>query len=146
MRLRRYHEISADLEREIHSGASPAGSYLPSERELSLRYSVNRATVRRALALLTEKGLVEVRPGRGALVREHGPGSNGSAAHPLLALVAYASAGSPLVLDVFHSAQLAAERAGYDLLFYSTRSDSRFESERREAAWLEHCLSGEWRG
>jgi DNA-binding LacI/PurR family transcriptional regulator len=142
MRLRRYHEISDELEQQIRTGARPAGEYLPSERELSQHYVVNRATVRRALAQLAEKGLVEVRPARGAFVRASEPHSgNGNAAHPLLALVAYASAGSPLMLDVFHAAQLAAQAAGYDLLFYSTHSEDRFEAERREAAWLEHCLT-----
>src|SRR5688572_271174 len=125
MRLRRYLEISEELEQQIRRGDSPAGEYLPSERELSAHYSVTRSTVRRALARLAEKGLVEVRPGRGAFViPDEVPGGNGVTSHPMLALVAYASAGSPLVLDVFHAAQVTAQRAGYDLLFYSTRSDN----------------------
>lgn len=141
MRLRRYHEISDELEQQIRAGSHPREEYLPSERELSQQYAVNRGTVRRALARLAEKGLVEIRPARGAFVIGPAPSTlNGSAGHPSLALVAYASAGSPLMLDVFHAAQLSAQAAGYDLLFYSTHSEDRLEAEQREAAWLEHCL------
>jgi DNA-binding LacI/PurR family transcriptional regulator len=139
MQRRRYEEISDELEQQIRTGATPAGAYLPSERILSARFSVNRATVRRALAQLADQGLIDVLPARGALVRHSSPNGHGRP-QPVLALVADASAGSPLMLDVFRAAQLVAQRAGYDLLFYTSHAENRFATERREAAWLEHCL------
>lgn len=57
------------LEREIASGAFPAGSKIPSERELAARCGVSRPVVREALRSLQERGDIEIRPSRGAYVR-----------------------------------------------------------------------------
>ena len=44
----------------------PPGTKLPTEAQLAARFGVNRHTVRRALAALTEQGLVHTRRGAGA--------------------------------------------------------------------------------
>ena len=59
------------LTEEIESGELPPGSKLPSESELSQRFSVNRHTVRRALSTMAEEGLIRVELGRGSFVEEH---------------------------------------------------------------------------
>ena len=59
------------LTEEIESGELPPGSKLPSESELSQRFSVNRHTVRRALSTMAEEGLIRVEQGRGSFVEEH---------------------------------------------------------------------------
>lgn len=64
--------ITATLEREIAEGLYPAGEKLPTEAALSLRFGVNRHTVRRALADMAERGLVHARRGAGVFV-EAGP-------------------------------------------------------------------------
>ena len=59
---------------EILAGRIPAGSRLPSERELSLALGVNRLTLRAALGRLEALGLVATRHGAGTVVtawREH---------------------------------------------------------------------------
>ena len=61
--------LAAYLEEQILAGAMPAGSKLPSERELTERFGVSRPIVREALRMLAERGLVEIRPGRGSYVR-----------------------------------------------------------------------------
>lgn len=61
-----YLKVYEALRKAIAEGDYPPGSALPSETELSLRYSVSRATARRALSLLEEDGLVTVRQGKGA--------------------------------------------------------------------------------
>lgn len=61
--------LAAYLEEQILAGAMPAGSKLPSERELTERFGVSRPIVREALRMLAERGLVEIRPGRGSFVR-----------------------------------------------------------------------------
>ncbi len=63
-------QIAERIAGQISSGDFPAGSRLPVEAELSARFAVNRHTVRRALAVLTEKGLIEATAGRGTYVRE----------------------------------------------------------------------------
>jgi GntR family transcriptional regulator, phosphonate transport system regulatory protein len=60
--------IAATLQAEIASGHYRAGDKLPTEAELSLRFGVNRHTVRRALAEMASGGLVAARRGAGVFV------------------------------------------------------------------------------
>lgn len=64
----RYAEIEAALRDDILSGRQPVGSCLPPEHDLARRFSASRFTVRRALAELRERGLVEPRVGLGTFV------------------------------------------------------------------------------
>lgn len=52
----------------LEDGGIEAGGALPSERELSSRLDVSRATVRQALKALGERGLITTRPGAGTVV------------------------------------------------------------------------------
>ncbi|MEO1000776.1 MAG: GntR family transcriptional regulator, partial [Pseudomonadota bacterium] len=61
-------QIRDALTEEITAGRYPPGAQLPTEAALSLRFGVNRHTVRRALAALREDGLIRVRRGAGAFV------------------------------------------------------------------------------
>jgi len=63
---RRVYRLIAD---DIASGALGPGDRLPAERALCERFSVSRATVRRALGELVEDGLIESFVGRGSFVR-----------------------------------------------------------------------------
>jgi len=63
MRRIRYQEIADDL-RERYSDAA-AGSMLPSESEMSTEFSVSRVTIRRALELVRDDGLIAARQGFG---------------------------------------------------------------------------------
>ena len=67
---RRLHEqvVRAITER-IVSGEFASGESLPSEAEMCADYGVSRSSVREALRVLAEKGLVEVRQGLGTRVR-----------------------------------------------------------------------------
>lgn len=65
MRTIRYREIADDLRHRVESGGFAAGRLLPSEAALSEHYSASRVTVRRALELLREEGLLEARQGFG---------------------------------------------------------------------------------
>src|ERR1041384_5455915 len=60
--------VADRLRSEILAGRLPAGSRLPSERELSLALGVNRLTLRASLARLEAIGLVATRHGAGTLV------------------------------------------------------------------------------
>jgi GntR family transcriptional regulator len=63
-----YAEIAEVLLADILSGRQPLGSCLPPEHDLARRFSASRFTVRRALAELRERGLVEPRVGLGTFV------------------------------------------------------------------------------
>src|SRR3954467_6514158 len=60
--------VADRLRGEILAGRLPAGSRLPSERELSLALGVNRLTLRASLARLEALGLIPTRQGAGPIV------------------------------------------------------------------------------
>ncbi len=66
MRRIRYQEIADELRRRV-SDAAP-GSLLPSESELSAEFSASRVTIRRALELVRDDGLIAARQGFGWFV------------------------------------------------------------------------------
>lgn len=68
VRQTRYQSIADELRRRIEAGDFAAGRLLPSESELSGEYGASRVTVRRALELLREHGLVDSRQGFGWFV------------------------------------------------------------------------------
>lgn len=61
----RYRAIADDLRRRVTAGEFAAGRLLPSESELSASYAASRITVRKALELLRDEGLVDARQGFG---------------------------------------------------------------------------------
>ncbi len=65
MREIRYRTIAEDLRRRVGAGEFAAGRTLPSESELSGSYEASRVTIRKALELLREEGLVDARQGFG---------------------------------------------------------------------------------
>ncbi len=64
----RYEELARTLHGRIRSGLYPLGAKLPSEAELMSETGFSRSTVRRALAMLVDDGLVRKERGRGAFV------------------------------------------------------------------------------
>ena len=63
-----HRRITADLSREIASGAWPPGHRIPYEHELMARYGCARATVGKAVGALAAQGLVERRRKAGTFV------------------------------------------------------------------------------
>jgi GntR family transcriptional repressor for pyruvate dehydrogenase complex len=65
---RLYEKIVDQIESRILTGKLKLGDHLPSERELAEQFRVSRTAVREAVKTLAEKGLVQVRPGRGTFI------------------------------------------------------------------------------
>ena len=63
-----YRQIAEHLRRQIASGDLPSGAMVPSESALVEQYGVARGTVRSALAMLENQGLIEPVPGQGRRV------------------------------------------------------------------------------
>ena len=61
----KYLRIRGNLRERITSGQWPPGSPLPSQRELAGEFGVSIMTLRQALQLLTDEGLIETRHGSG---------------------------------------------------------------------------------
>ena len=65
-----YVQIMERIRQDIFRGTYSAGSRIPAEHELEIRYSVSRVTVRRALQELTAAGLLERKQGKGTFVSQ----------------------------------------------------------------------------
>ncbi|MBE3571542.1 MAG: FadR family transcriptional regulator [Moorella humiferrea] len=64
-----YEEIVRQIKDLIGEGNLKPGDRLPSERELSERLGVSRASVREALSALAAMGVIDIRPGEGTFVQ-----------------------------------------------------------------------------
>lgn len=62
-------QIAADVRGAFLRGEVQAGHRLPSARALAASIDVNLHTVLRAYAVLRDEGLIELRRGRGAVIR-----------------------------------------------------------------------------
>ena len=69
--MKKYEIILQNLEKKIINGTYKANDLLPSENELSAIYNSSRATVRQALKILEEQGLIYRRHGLGSVVIKH---------------------------------------------------------------------------
>ena len=63
-----YDQVFDQIKDMIRSGTYCAGDQLPSEKELMERMGVSRVTVRQALRLLADAGIIETRKGKGSIV------------------------------------------------------------------------------
>jgi GntR family transcriptional regulator len=61
-------QVAAQIRRAIADGEARPGERLPPARHLAAVMGVNTNTVLRALRILRDEGLLELRPGRGILV------------------------------------------------------------------------------
>ncbi|WP_433892650.1 FadR/GntR family transcriptional regulator [Streptomyces sp. CA-111067] len=61
--------LMAELVGRIADGRIPGGSLLPTEAELQEEFSVSRTALREGLKAVEERGMIEIRQGRGAVVR-----------------------------------------------------------------------------
>jgi GntR family transcriptional regulator len=65
-----YSHVESVLAADMAAGSLPPGSQLPPENGLIQRFKVSHTTVRKAIQNLIERGLVEVRRGKGTFVTQ----------------------------------------------------------------------------
>ena len=58
-----FQDVVAQVQEAILKGKLKTGDMLPSERELKAMFDTSRATLREALRVLEERGLIEIRTG-----------------------------------------------------------------------------------
>ncbi len=122
---RLYRQIYLKLKADIARGHFAPGSQLPTEAELMSLYGVSRVTVRNALALLQQEGLLVRIPAKGTFVRRAEPVSSLPRLIALLAL--------DVQLDFFgkiiRGAEQEAAAQGYKLIVRSTDNDAQKERQ-----------------
>lgn len=106
MTTHRFREVAQALREQIALGGLDDSGALESEAALGARHGVSRVTVRRALELLREEGLVDSRRGSGWF-------AVGGPFHQRLALGTFRHAGSALA-DAGRSARRAVVAIGLD--------------------------------
>src|SRR6266568_6981324 len=114
--LKVFEQVAVQIEERILNGELRAGDRLPTERELAEQFHVSRTAVREALKTLAQKGLVDMRPGRGTLVIDGTTGALGDSLGLVMRLELGAVGGSDKLIEVreileVQIAGLAAERA-----------------------------------
>ncbi|KAB0671823.1 FadR family transcriptional regulator [Oryzomonas sagensis] len=69
---RAYQDVVEQIQDGIIAGTLKPGSQLPAERDLKEQFGVSRGTLREALRVLEQKGLIEIRTGvaGGSIIRE----------------------------------------------------------------------------
>ncbi|MDA8412758.1 MAG: FadR/GntR family transcriptional regulator [Desulfobacteraceae bacterium] len=67
-----YQDVVEQIQEAIMEGTLKPGRQLPAERELKEQFGISRGTLREALRVLEQKGLIEIRTGvaGGSIVRE----------------------------------------------------------------------------
>jgi len=65
-----YEEIVRQVRLLIRDGRLQSGDRLPPERDLAEQFRVSRPSVREALRALESRGLIEIRAGEGAFIRD----------------------------------------------------------------------------
>ncbi len=60
--------ISEDIRNKIKNGDIPYGSRLPAERQMAGKYGVDRKTLRKAIAVLSEEGILNCMQGKGTYI------------------------------------------------------------------------------
>ncbi len=86
-----FEQIAEQIEKRILSGGLRSGDRLPTERELSEQFHASRTAVREAMKTLAQRGLVDMRPGRGTIVID---GTSEAMRHSLGLMMRVGQAGS----------------------------------------------------
>ena len=134
-----YQKVYEEIREDIESGVLAPGTKLSSEKQLSVKYGLSTITVKTALGLLTEEGLVRRVPGKGTFVAE--PGSStaptrreqaGGAEHRPVIGVIFEHVSSPFGLDMMYHMDRIAMEKGYRLCIRFSYTDQERETEEIE--------------
>ena len=132
----KYRVLADRLREELGRSSGKQGYKLPTELELTARYQLSRQTVRHALRLLEEEGLIHRRQGSGS----YATGLTPSAAPRQIAVVA-SFMDDYIFPAILHEATEVFSRQGYSTAVYAT--ENRVSREREILLrLLEEPMSG----
>ena len=122
--MKRYEQIALDLQKIVDDKLKRNDIRFPTEAELGRQFQVSRVTIRRALAILEEKGLLVRRQGSGCFLTGRAPDSSGN--QLALLLSSPFSYRSPGIVD---GVRRIASREGFLLSVYDMRSSLQTERQ-----------------
>ncbi len=120
----KYITLKEQINSDILSNKYPIGTNLPTEIDLAKEYNVSRATVRQALALLSEQGIISKRWGSGNTVIAKSENSKSKTV--MILLVDGKSAFNAELLSDISSVLL---KNGYEVEFHDTHNSYQKERE-----------------
>src|ERR1700742_170512 len=112
----RYRDIAARLQRDIRLGRYDIGKLLPTESELMAKHSASRQTVREALRILNDQGLIVRRAGLGSVVIAAEPPVLFT--HSVTSLAEWLRYSNETYRDVVATREIVADRKVAGLLKY----------------------------
>lgn len=127
----KYMSLTEDIRQRIFSGEIAAGDRLPSEYQLAEKYAVSRHTVRKALSVLEQEGLVEALHGKGTFCTNRRYGRKPS--FNVAVVTTYIS--DYIFPRVIHGVERVLTENGYSLILKNTNN-----SRANEAKVLEELL------
>lgn len=119
----KYQQLAELLREQLTELARHGDGKLPTEEKLCQTYAVSRQTVRHALGILEEEGLISRRQGSGSYIRHRSSSSD-------VRLIAVISSfiDDYIFPTILQDAQNTFARSGYSTLIYST--ENRVSTER----------------
>ena len=128
----KYYKLMETLRNDIYSGRIKAGDKLPSENELSAKYGISRHTVRKAISLLENDGLIIAEHGRGTYVSDKR--SNSIPSNNIAVVTTYIS--DYIFPRVIQGIDKVLTANGYSIMIKNTGN-----SQANEAVCLEDVLN-----
>jgi GntR family transcriptional regulator, arabinose operon transcriptional repressor len=129
-----YRKLADVLRQHIHEGSLSEGGRLATEFELSKIYGVSRGTVRQALGLLEDEGLIKRVPGLGTFTRSNQIAEAGKVAQPHTIGLITPFAHDQLSLDILLGAENAVKFRGFHIVFHYSKES--LEEEKEDIARL----------
>lgn len=127
----KYEQLAAILHSELQQLLRRGETKLPTEAELAARYHMSRQTVRHALGVLEEKGLIRRRQGSGSFIL---PPDQAGDLRQIAVITTFLD--DYTFPSILHDAQSAFAAAGYSTLIFATENQV-----SREREILAHLLS-----
>lgn len=119
----KYLQIVSQLRSKILEGAYRSTMKLPTEMELAKTYHVNRQTVRKALSILIQEGLIERHQGSGSYIKEI------SSAHGNSIAILATYINDYIFPAILQDAQTVFDYNGYATMLFCTHNQVNMERE-----------------
>lgn len=120
----KYEQLAAILRSEVRQILRQGGSKLPSEAEIAGRYHMSRQTVRHALKLLEEDGIIRRRQGSGSYIQDQARSDD---VRQIAVITTFLD--DYIFPTILHDTQNSFSQAGYSTLVFATENKVSRERE-----------------